>query len=75
MNFSDAYIFCPNMMRLNPHNLFVDIMEQEAIIAGQVHYCDRQRQNDKTRRVLEKSFGLEWTDRYMKTMLFDMIAV
>ena len=50
-------------------------MEKEAIIAGQVYYCDRQRQNDKTRRVLEKSFGPEWTDRYMKTMLFDMIAV
>lgn len=49
--------------------------EKEAIIAGQVYYCDRQRKNDKTRRVLEKSFGREWTDRYMETMLFDMIAV
>ena len=50
-------------------------LEREAIIAGQIYYCDKQRQNDKTRRVLEKSFGEEWTDRYMKTMLFDMIAV
>jgi len=41
------------------------------ILAGQKHYCDRQQQNDKTRRVLEKSFGTEWTDRYMTTMLFD----
>jgi phycocyanobilin:ferredoxin oxidoreductase len=41
------------------------------ILAGQQHYCDRQQQNDKTRRVLEKSFGTEWADRYMTTMLFD----
>ncbi len=41
------------------------------ILAGQKHYCDRQQQNDKTRRVLEKSFGTEWTDRYMTAMLFD----
>lgn len=45
---------------------------QEAqILAGQNYYCHRQRQNDKTRRVLEKSFGKEWTDRYLLTMLFD----
>ncbi|HEY9647192.1 MAG TPA: phycocyanobilin:ferredoxin oxidoreductase, partial [Chroococcidiopsis sp.] len=31
--------------------------------------------NDKTRRVLEKSFGPEWTERYMTTMLFDFVAV
>jgi phycocyanobilin:ferredoxin oxidoreductase len=40
-------------------------------IAGQRYYCTKQQQNDKTRRVLEKSFGAEWTDRYMTTMLFD----
>jgi phycocyanobilin:ferredoxin oxidoreductase len=39
--------------------------------AGQHYYCLKQQQNDKTRRVLEKSFGAEWTDRYMNTMLFD----
>jgi phycocyanobilin:ferredoxin oxidoreductase len=44
------------------------------ILAGQRHYCDRQQQNDKTRRVLEKSFGSEWADRYMTTMLFDYVA-
>ncbi len=44
------------------------------ILAGQQHYCDRQQQNDKTRRVLEKSFGTEWADRYMTTMLFDYVA-
>lgn len=38
---------------------------------GQDKYCIKQQQNDKTRRVLEKSFGTEWTERYMSTMLFD----
>ncbi len=43
-------------------------------IAGQQYYCAKQQQNDKTRRVLEKSFGEEWADRYMTSMLFDSIA-
>ncbi len=43
-------------------------------IAGQRYYCTKQQQNDKTRRVLEKSFGAEWTDRYMTTMLFDCVT-
>ncbi|WP_197984926.1 phycocyanobilin:ferredoxin oxidoreductase [Leptolyngbya sp. Cla-17] len=41
------------------------------IIAGQRYYCTKQQQNDKTRRVLEKSFGAAWAERYMTTMLFD----
>ncbi|MDX2257077.1 MAG: phycocyanobilin:ferredoxin oxidoreductase [Pseudanabaenaceae cyanobacterium bins.39] len=45
------------------------------IVAGQQYYCQKQQQNDKTRRVLEKSFGSEWTERYMTTMLFDTVAV
>jgi phycocyanobilin:ferredoxin oxidoreductase len=44
------------------------------ILAGQKYYCDRQQENDKTRRILEKSFGTEWADRYMTTMLFDYAA-
>jgi phycocyanobilin:ferredoxin oxidoreductase len=43
-------------------------------IAGQQYYCTKQQQNDKTRRVLEKSFGTEWADRYMTTMLFDCVT-
>jgi len=39
---------------------------------GQHNYCTQQRQNDKTRRILERSFGPEWTERYMNTMLFDL---
>lgn len=49
--------------------------EMASIEAGQQRYCSMQRQNDKTRRVLEKSFGNEWADRYMTTMLFDCVAV
>ncbi|QZZ22309.1 phycocyanobilin:ferredoxin oxidoreductase [Leptothermofonsia sichuanensis E412] len=43
----------------------------EDVLAGQKYYCLKQQQNDKTRRVLEKSFGSEWTEQYMTTMLFD----
>ena len=43
-------------------------------IAGQQYYCEKKQQNDNTRRVLEKSFGTEWADRYMTTMLFDAVA-
>jgi phycocyanobilin:ferredoxin oxidoreductase len=45
------------------------------VLAGQQNYCTKQQQNDKTRRVLEKSFGNEWAERYMSTMLFDYVAV
>ncbi|MGB3612537.1 MAG: phycocyanobilin:ferredoxin oxidoreductase [Elainellaceae cyanobacterium] len=48
--------------------------EQKAIVEGQLHYCSQQQKNDKTRRILEKSFGREWTDRYMTTILFDTVA-
>ena len=48
--------------------------EVDQVLAGQQNYCRQQQQNDKTRRVLEKSFGLEWTERYMTTMLFDYAA-
>jgi phycocyanobilin:ferredoxin oxidoreductase len=51
------------------------VHERSVILAGQANYCQRQRENDKTRRVLEKSFGTEWTDRYMTTMLFDCVTV
>lgn len=47
--------------------------EKEAvIIAGQKNYCTKQQQNDKTRRVLEKAFGMEWAENYMTTVLFDL---
>ena len=49
------------------------IEEEAAILAGQQHYCLKQQQNDKTRRVLENAFGVEWADRYVRTMLFDVM--
>ncbi len=44
---------------------------QKEILAGQRYYCTQQQQNDKTRRILEKSLGRAWTDRYLTQMLFD----
>jgi phycocyanobilin:ferredoxin oxidoreductase len=38
---------------------------------GQLHYCKQQKQNDKTRRVLEKAFNPAWADRYIEELLFD----
>lgn len=38
---------------------------------GQMRYCKQQKQNDKTRRVLEKAFNPQWADRYIETLLFD----
>ncbi|WGV26150.1 phycocyanobilin:ferredoxin oxidoreductase [Halotia branconii] len=49
-------------------------LEVARVLSGQKSYCTKQQQNDKTRRVLEKSFGSEWTERYMTTMLFDCAA-
>lgn len=49
------------------------IEEEAAILAGQRHYCSQQQKNDKTRRVLENAFGEEWADRYVRTMLFDVM--
>lgn len=44
---------------------------RNSVQAGHRYYCEKQRQNDKTRRILEISFGEVWADRYMRTMLFD----
>ena len=38
---------------------------------GQHHYCHQQKQNDKTRRVLEKAFNPPWANTYIETLLFD----
>ena len=38
---------------------------------GQLSYCRQQKQNDKTRRVLEKAFNPQWADRYIEELLFD----
>lgn len=38
---------------------------------GHLHYCEKQRKNDKTRRVLKSIFGEEFADKYISEMLFD----
>jgi phycocyanobilin:ferredoxin oxidoreductase len=48
--------------------------QQTEILAAQSYYCSRQQQNDKTRRILEKAFGAEWADHYLKTVLFDTVS-
>ena len=45
--------------------------QRQEILTAQSFYCQQQQKNDKTRRVLEKSLGQAWTERYMKEMLFD----
>ncbi|MEO0377117.1 MAG: phycocyanobilin:ferredoxin oxidoreductase, partial [Cyanobacteria bacterium P01_A01_bin.17] len=45
---------------------------RDKILAGQQQYCEKQRRNDKTRRILENAFGPEWAERYMTTILFDL---
>ncbi|MEM8829700.1 MAG: phycocyanobilin:ferredoxin oxidoreductase [Cyanobacteria bacterium P01_G01_bin.19] len=50
----------------------VSLQEQKLYLAGQKYYCNKQQQNDKTRRVLEKAFGEEWAENYMTTVLFDV---
>ncbi len=61
-------IHCQNAVRTEP----VHTKEEEAeLIAAQRYYCGKQQENDKTRRILEKSFGVEWAERYMTKMLFD----
>ena len=39
---------------------------------GQKNYCLQQQKNDKTRRVLEKAFGMEWAEKYLNLVLFDL---
>ncbi|MCT4366758.1 MAG: hypothetical protein N3Z28_03695, partial [Synechococcaceae cyanobacterium MAG-AL2] len=34
-------------------------------------YCQQQKRNDKTRRVLEKAFNPTWANRYIEELLFD----
>ena len=40
-------------------------------VRGQEFYCNKQQENDKTRRVLERAFGPDWAERYISTVLFD----
>ena len=61
-------IHCQQATRSTP----LSLPQQKLYLAGQQYYCNKQQQNDKTRRVLEKAFGEEWADNYMTTVLFDV---
>ena len=61
-------IHCSNAVNALP----VSTEEQAEILAGQHYYCTKQQQNDKTRRVLEKAFGVDWAEHYMTSVLFDL---
>lgn len=43
----------------------------EEIKEAHARYCAKQLENDKTTRVLEAGFGKEFSDRYMRTVVFD----
>jgi len=45
--------------------------QKEEAFEAQTYYCSQQSKNDKTTRILQQAFGNEWTDRYMKNILFD----
>ena len=62
-------LHCQIARNTQPLTSAPDILQ---VVASQRNYCTKQQQNDKTRRILENSFGTEWTERYMTTMLFDM---
>lgn len=61
-------IHCQQAVQAKP----VSLQQQKLYLAGQNYYCTKQQQNDKTRRVLEKAFGPDWAEYYMKSVLFDV---
>jgi phycocyanobilin:ferredoxin oxidoreductase len=60
---------------LNYHCAISDITKPtdniESNYLGHKFYCEKQRQNNKTRRVLESIFDQEFADKYISEMLFD----
>lgn len=60
-------IHCQQSKQVKP----LSPQEQKLYLEGQNYYCTKQQKNDKTRRVLEKAFGPDWAEYYMKSVLFD----
>ena len=60
-------LHCSNAIAARPNP-----QQRAKNLAGQQQYCAQQRQNDKTRRILEKAFDADWAERYMTTVLFDL---
>jgi phycocyanobilin:ferredoxin oxidoreductase len=59
--------------QLAQNSTVVSEEKRAEIIAAQAYYSQKQLQNDKTRRVLEKAFGVEWANNYMSQVLFDAV--
>ena len=78
-NLSTNYLTCYSH---NKHTPFLHalasapelILPSDSSVAldAQVRFCERQLENVKTRRALERAFGVDLTDRYMRQVLFDV---
>lgn len=63
-------IHCAISKSESPLSSKIDITKA---IGKQNKYCIKQRQNKKTLKILEKSFGVEWAHQYINTVLFDFV--
>ncbi len=61
-------VHCQQALKAQP----LSPQQQKLYLEGQNYYCTKQQKNDKTRRVLEKAFGPDWAEHYMKSVLFDV---
>ena len=50
----------------------IDYDRAEQRYNAQIDYCENQKRNDKTRKILEKYFGERWADLYINEVLFDV---
>lgn len=50
----------------------VSDFERNLNLQGQEYYCYKQKQNDKTRRILENFFGVNWANKYISQVLFSI---
>jgi phycocyanobilin:ferredoxin oxidoreductase len=64
----DAYVALARAEPISPEST------REKTLAAQTRFCDYQLENIKTRRALERAFGVERADRYMRDVLFDVTA-
>jgi len=66
-NFLDILIKHLDSLEPEPNNSNISYERHER----QIHYCQQQKQNDKTRNVLANAFGMDWTEKYIEKVLFD----
>jgi len=66
-NFLDILMNHLDSLEPEPNNSNISYERYER----QIHYCQQQKQNDKTRNVLANAFGIDWTEKYIEKVLFD----